>query len=98
MHQLIPFIAILSVFGMPTALIATYMRQRHREKMRQLDGVAGARQVAALEAARQDLEARVLTLETIVTAGDPDLEARLRRLTAPSETRPTDVPPPRLTG
>jgi ABC-type phosphate transport system auxiliary subunit len=81
-HQLLPLLGILSVFGMPTAVLVTHLRLRHREKMRQLDGMASASQVAALEVARRDLEARMRTLETIVTAGDHDLEARLRRLTA----------------
>jgi hypothetical protein len=85
-HQLIPIFAFLSVFGMPTVVIVTHLRQRHREKMRQLDGTAGAAQVAELEASRRDLEARVRTLETIVTAGDHDLEARLRRLGADVES------------
>ena len=80
---------------MPTALIATFLRQRHREKMRQLDGLASTQQVAALEAARRDLETRVLTLETIVTAGDPDLEASLRRLTAQSASPPGALLDPR---
>jgi hypothetical protein len=94
-HQLIPIFALQSVNGMPTAVIITHLRQRHREKMRQLDGMAGAAQVAELEAARRELEARVRTLETIVTAGDQDLEARLRRLTAQSAGQ-IDAPAERL--
>jgi type II secretory pathway pseudopilin PulG len=90
-------LGMLSVFGMPTLLIATYMRLRHREKMRALDAQASANQVVQLEAARRDLEARVRTLETIVTAGDHDLEARLRRLSAQAEAasdRGRLLPPP----
>lgn len=83
-HALIPLVAILSVFGMPTALIALHLRQRHRERMRALETDAHARRVTELEAARSDLEARVRTLETIVTEGDRDLDARLRQLSTPA--------------
>jgi hypothetical protein len=80
MHQLIPLFAIFSVFGMPTLLIGLHMRQRHQEKMRSLESNLHAHKMAELEAARGDLEARVRTLETIVTDGDRNLEERLRRL------------------
>lgn len=80
MHELIPFFAIFSVFGLPTGLVAMFLRQRHREKMKSLESSAGAMQVAALEAARADLEGRMRTLETIATGGRHDLEERLRRL------------------
>ncbi len=82
MEQLVGIIAILSVFGFPT--MAVYLRQRHRERMRALGTQVEGRRVAELEAARSDLEARVRTLESIVTAGDQDLESRLRQLTAAS--------------
>jgi cell division protein FtsB len=78
-HQIIPLVGILSVFGMPTVLAALHLRQRHREKMRALES-ANNQKVAELEAARNDLEARVRTLETIVTEGDRNLEQRLRQL------------------
>lgn len=82
MEPLIPIFAITAVFGLPAGLIALFMRQRHQLKMRQIETQASSGRVAELEAARADLEARVRTLETIVTAGDPDLEGRLRLLTA----------------
>lgn len=88
MEALIPLFAIFSVFGMPTLLVGLHLRQRHRERMRALETEKSARQLAALEAARSDLEARVRTLETIATDGDRDLEARLRRL--------SDAPAPAL--
>ena len=97
-NPLIPLVGILSVFGMPTVIMLTHMRLRHREKMRQLEGLgrADAAQVAALESARSELEARVRTLESIVTAGDHDLEARLRQLTAQAEGRERQLlSPPR---
>lgn len=83
-HSLIPLVALISVFGMPTALLALHLRQRHRERMRALETDAHTRRVNELEAARSDLEARVRTLETIVTEGDRDLDERLRRLAAPA--------------
>ena len=82
LHELIPLVAIMSVFGMPTALIALHLRQRHRERMRALETNAHIRRVAELEGARSDLESRMRTLETIVTEGDRDLDERLRRLSA----------------
>jgi hypothetical protein len=78
MEQLVGMVAILSVFGFPT--LAMYMRHRHKEKMRALETQASAQRVAELEAARSDLESRVRTLESIVTTGDHELDARLRRL------------------
>jgi hypothetical protein len=78
MEGLVGIVALLSVFGFPTAVV--YLRARHRERMRALEVGADARRVAELEAARSDLETRVRTLETIVTSGDRDLEVRLRRL------------------
>ena len=94
MEFLIPIVAILSVFGLPAGLIALHMRQKHAEKMRMLETQAAAGRVAELEAARADLEARMRTLETIVTAGDHDLEARLRQLTSAhaSEAGPRRLP------
>jgi uncharacterized protein YlxW (UPF0749 family) len=65
---------------MPTTLIALHLRQRHREKMKTLETNIEAQKVAALEAARNELENRVRTLETIVTDGDRNLDERLRRL------------------
>jgi uncharacterized protein HemX len=82
MEFLVGITALLCVFGLPAGLVAMYMRQRHQQKMKALEGQASTGQVAALEAARADLEARVRTLETIVTAGDHDLETKLRMLTA----------------
>lgn len=84
MEWLVGVIAILSVFGFPTA--AVYLRQRHKERMQALQVQPSARRVAELEAARSDLEARVRTLESIVTAGDQDLEMRLRQLTSSGGT------------
>jgi hypothetical protein len=77
-EALVGIVALLSVFGFPT--FAYYLRGRHKERMRALENQADAHRVAALEAARSDLESRVRTLESIVTAGDQDLEARLRQL------------------
>ena len=48
--------------------------------MKSLETNVEAQKVAALEAARNDLENRVRTLETIVTDGDRNLEERLRRV------------------
>ena len=89
LEVLIPIVALLSVFGLPTGLLALHLRQRHRERLRALETSAQAGRVEALESARADLEARVRTLETIATSGDRDLEARLRQLSsaAPSEPR-----------
>jgi hypothetical protein len=61
---------------MPTTLIALHLRQRHREKMKTLETNIEAQKVAALEAARNELENRVRTLETIVTDGDRNLNER----------------------
>jgi hypothetical protein len=77
---IVPVVALLSVFGLPTSLLALHLRQRHRERMRLLETSAQAAQLAVLESARSELEARVRTLETIATSGDRDLEARLRQL------------------
>jgi hypothetical protein len=82
MEWLIPICGITAVFGFPTGLLALFLRQRHLEKMRLYESQGNSGRVAQLEAARAELEARVRTLETIVTAGDHDLEARLRSLTA----------------
>jgi hypothetical protein len=84
------------LFGLPASLIALHLTQRHREKMRLADAQGGER-VAQLEAARADLEARVRALETIVTSGDHDLEARLRGLSAEegAPTAPPQLPDPR---
>jgi regulator of protease activity HflC (stomatin/prohibitin superfamily) len=79
-HEIVALVGVLSVFGMPSTLIAMFMRQRHQQKMRALETSVEARKLAELEAARADLEARVRTLETIVTDGDRDLDERLRRL------------------
>ena len=90
---IIPLVAMFSVFGFPTALLGLHIRQRHREKMQLLETQAGARQVAALEASRADLEMRVRTLESIVTSGDRELEARLRRLESIPAAQPPRLPP-----
>ena len=82
MEVLVPIVALMSVFGLPSGLIALHMRQRHHEKMRALENRAEAGRVAALETARSELESRVRTLETIVTAGDAQLETRLRQAAA----------------
>jgi hypothetical protein len=80
----VPIFVVLIVFGAPTSLLALHLRQRHREKMKALESQVSSERVAALEASRNDLEARVRTLESIVTAPD-DLEARLRRLEASAQ-------------
>ena len=80
MEQLVAIVAMLSVFGFPT--MAIYLRSRHKERMRAFENQADAQRVAELEAARSDLEARVRTLESIVTSADHDLESRLRQLSA----------------
>jgi hypothetical protein len=90
MEQIVGIIAILSVFGFPT--MAVYLRQRHKERMRRLETQASAHRVQELEAARSDLEARVRTLESIVTSTDHDLEARLRQLGSGSSSLPPSVP------
>jgi hypothetical protein len=89
LEVVIPIVGLLSVFGLPTGLLALHLRQRHRERLRALETSAQAGRVEALENARADLEARVRTLETIATSGDRDLEARLRQLSsaAPPEPR-----------
>jgi hypothetical protein len=85
---LIPIVALLSVFGLPTGLLALHLRQRHRERLRALETSAQVGRVAALESARAELEARVRTLETIATSGDRDLEARLRQLSTATPPEP----------
>jgi hypothetical protein len=93
MEPLIVLFALTAVFGLPASLLALHLRQRHQQKMRLLESQGGAR-VAELEAARADLEARMRAIETIVTSGDHDLEARLRRLTADSAAgEPRTLPP-----
>jgi len=91
-----PFIAIVIlgiVLGLPASLITLHLKQRHREKMRALE-VQGGPRIAELEATRVDLEARVRALETIATAGDRDLEERLRRLGTESGAHaPRSLPP-----
>jgi hypothetical protein len=79
-EAIVAIVALLSVFGFPT--MAFFLRGRHKERMRAIETQADARRVAELEGARSELEARVRTLESIVTAGDHDLEARLRQLSA----------------
>jgi hypothetical protein len=79
MEYVVGIVALLSVFGFPT--MAVYLSGRHKERMRALENQsANTQRVAELEAARSDLEARVRTLESIVTSGDHELEARLRQL------------------
>jgi hypothetical protein len=90
MEEIVGIIAILSVFGFPT--VAIYLRQRHKERMRGLETQANAQRVLELEAARSDLEARVRTLESIVTSSDHDLEARLRQLGSGSVSSAPSVP------
>jgi hypothetical protein len=81
-------VALVSVFGSP--VVAMYLSQRHRERMKQLDTRAEAGRMAALEAANAELENRVRTLETIATSGDRELEDNLRRVgkQLPSGQRP----------
>jgi hypothetical protein len=101
MDPIVEIVQLCVVFGFPASLLALFLRQRHKEKMRALDNQAGALQVAALEEARADLEMRVRTLETIVTEGDHDLEHRLRRLSAAARSvaarsaagAPAELPP-----
>ncbi len=88
LEVLIPIVALLSVFGLPTGLLALHLRQRHRERLRALETSAQAGRVEALESARAELEARVRTLETIATSGDRDLEARLRQLSSATPPEP----------
>jgi hypothetical protein len=82
MGEIVGIIAILSVFGFPT--MAIYLRYLHKERMRRLETQINTQRVLELEAARSDLEARVRTLETIVTSSDHDLDARLRQLASGS--------------
>jgi hypothetical protein len=88
---IVPIIVVMTVLGCPTSLLGLHLFQRHREKMKALDTQASAHQLAALESSRAELESRVRTLESIVTAPDRDLEARLRRLEASSA--PPSLPP-----
>lgn len=91
---IVAIVGTLSVFGFPSALLGLHLFQRHREKMRLLESQsAGAGAVSALEAARADLEARVRTLESIVTTDDREFETRLRRLEAAT---PENSDQPRL--
>ena len=87
MEELVGIVAILSACSFPT--IALHLRQRHKERMKTLETQASA--MAALEVSRAELEVRVRTLESIVTAGDQDLESRLRQLAATAD-------PPRQPG
>ncbi|MBW2523914.1 MAG: serine/threonine protein kinase, partial [Deltaproteobacteria bacterium] len=73
-------LALILLFGLPPLVIAYWLRLRHIRRVRELDAQQGAGHVAQLEAAKQDLEARVQNLESIVCGVDYELNAKLNRL------------------
>lgn len=88
-------IAILAVFGSPVAIVWAVMYFRYRGKQLQLEGANKPERalLAASEAERRKLEARVQNLETIVCSVDFELNQRLNRLAADASRRLPALPP-----
>jgi serine/threonine-protein kinase len=99
-------IAIICAVGGPMAYLI--LREYWRFKAKELERATAAapRQVAALEAEKAQLEARIQNLEAIVCSVDFELNQRLSRLAAgqeeklglPPSTPSTGATPPPVTG
>jgi len=82
---LIPIFFFLSVIV--GILGPRYLRYKHEQRMKELDGAGGdARALKALTAERNALEQRVQALESIVCNVDFELNAKLNRLAAATQS------------
>ncbi len=81
MWWIIPVVGIVAMFGVPTYVLKRYFDLRERRlALDEGSHRALSNQVAALQAAKDELEQRVGVLESIVVEGDFELNRRLSRL------------------
>jgi hypothetical protein len=99
LRPLIPIIAMLSVFGMPVAIV--FVNRYFKFKELELErGLGGRREEKLLESGgagsneRKLLEARLQNLETIVCSVDFELNQRLNRVAAEASLAARWLPPP----
>jgi serine/threonine-protein kinase len=81
LHELVPIIAILSVFGIPGYLALKALEYRHQRKLREADAKsAPPAELEAMKRERKLLVGRIENLETIVCSVDYELNQKLNRL------------------
>lgn len=85
-EALIPIFLFLSIVG--GILGARYLRYKHEQRMKELEGGGGGdgKQLKALESERAALERRIVALEAIVCNVDFELNAKLARLSAATQS------------